>query len=424
MSDYSRDRRRDGYKKYESKTPLPTRSMMGGRIYVGRLPDDIKEGEIEKVFGKYGHITEISLKGTYCFIQYDSSKSSKDAVHEMNGRAAFGDRIQVEHARNPKDSASKSRLRGGFGYKRYGGRHTSTTYHRSLHSERELHCSLPKRTDYRLAVTNLTTRCDKRDLRAVMEKAGEVCYTDAHNRALGEGIVEFASRKDMERALKKLDGLEINGKLIKLEIQEVRKTRKLKSKSDSRSPSRYKRSKSKSRSKSISNTKYRSKSRSKSLSLPKSLHSRSHSKSRSRSHSKSHSKRKRSISKRSASPYKIIPGHSKTRDTKSDDEEFEEAERNVKRRKQEKGSDSESDNELELMSCDIQPNESQNSNNQNGDILPTQYQDEEEVEEEIEEIVEEEVEVEVDEDDDDNECMERNHNTGAVLINGDKLLDY
>lgn len=31
-------------------------------------------------------------------------------------------------------------------------------------------------------------------------------------------VVEFASRKDMERALKKLDGLEINGKPIKLEI--------------------------------------------------------------------------------------------------------------------------------------------------------------------------------------------------------------
>jgi len=31
-------------------------------------------------------------------------------------------------------------------------------------------------------------------------------------------MVEFESRKDMERALKKLDGLEINGKPIKLEI--------------------------------------------------------------------------------------------------------------------------------------------------------------------------------------------------------------
>ena len=31
-------------------------------------------------------------------------------------------------------------------------------------------------------------------------------------------VVEFASRRDMEKALKKLDGLEINGKPIKLEI--------------------------------------------------------------------------------------------------------------------------------------------------------------------------------------------------------------
>lgn len=31
-------------------------------------------------------------------------------------------------------------------------------------------------------------------------------------------VVEFETEKDMERALKKLDGLEINGKPIKLEI--------------------------------------------------------------------------------------------------------------------------------------------------------------------------------------------------------------
>lgn len=70
MSDY-RDHHRDYDKRYDARPPLPTRSMMGGRIYIGKLPVDIREKEIEKVFGKFGKISEISLKGNYCFVVSD-----------------------------------------------------------------------------------------------------------------------------------------------------------------------------------------------------------------------------------------------------------------------------------------------------------------------------------------------------------------
>ena len=54
------------------------------------------------------------------------------------------------------------------------------------------------------------------DLKDYMRQAGEVTYADAHNETRGEGIVEFASRKDMEKALDMLDGCEFNGKNITL----------------------------------------------------------------------------------------------------------------------------------------------------------------------------------------------------------------
>ena len=62
---------RDYEKRYDPRPPLPTRSMMGGRIYIGKLPNDIREKEIEKVFVKFGKITEIALKGNYCFVVSD-----------------------------------------------------------------------------------------------------------------------------------------------------------------------------------------------------------------------------------------------------------------------------------------------------------------------------------------------------------------
>lgn len=68
MSDYDRDRRSGSRDKPVYGGPLPTRSMMGSRIYVGKLPSDVREREVEKSFGKYGKIREIAMKGNYCFI--------------------------------------------------------------------------------------------------------------------------------------------------------------------------------------------------------------------------------------------------------------------------------------------------------------------------------------------------------------------
>ena len=49
-----------------------------------------------------------------------------------------------------------------------------------------------------------------------MRKAGDVTYADAHKEHKNEGKVEFASRRDMERAIDKYDGYELNGRKIKV----------------------------------------------------------------------------------------------------------------------------------------------------------------------------------------------------------------
>lgn len=48
-----------------------------------------------------------------------------------------------------------------------------------------------------------------------MRKAGEITYTNT-NQPRAEGIVEFGSRRDMEYALEKLDGEELDGRRIRL----------------------------------------------------------------------------------------------------------------------------------------------------------------------------------------------------------------
>lgn len=61
---------------------------MSGRfsrtIYVGNLPSDIRESEIEDLFYKYGRIMDIELKvpprpPCYCFVEFDNARDAEDA---------------------------------------------------------------------------------------------------------------------------------------------------------------------------------------------------------------------------------------------------------------------------------------------------------------------------------------------------------
>jgi len=155
-------------------------------------------------------------------------RDADDAVYELNGKDLLGERVSVEHARGTRRAASRDRGR-------YGP---------------------PTRTDYRVIVENLSTRVSWQDLKDLMRKAGDVTYADAHKDRRNEGVVEFASRRDMERALDKFDDYDLNGRRIKL-IEERRGGGK-KSRSRSRS-SRSKRSKSRSKSKSRSRSKSKGK---------------------------------------------------------------------------------------------------------------------------------------------------------------------
>eukprot|EP00731_Ephydatia_muelleri_P038148 Em0666g4a len=49
-----------------------------------------------------------------------------------------------------------------------------------------------------------------------MRQAGEITYADAHKQRVGEGVVEYASHDDMKNAMKKLDGVELKGRKLRL----------------------------------------------------------------------------------------------------------------------------------------------------------------------------------------------------------------
>ncbi|XP_052269118.1 serine-arginine protein 55-like isoform X2 [Dreissena polymorpha] len=212
----------------------------GTRVYVGRIPGDAREKDLERFFKGYGRLREVLMKNGYSFVEFDDPRDADDAVYELNGKELMGERLIIEHAR-----ASRGRERGGprgggrygdrggyggGGGGRYGDRGGRDRYGSGGGggggygggSAGGRRFGPPQRTDYRLRVENLSSRASWQDLKDHMRNAGvEVSFADAHKQRTGEGVVEFTSESDMQRAIDKLDNTEINGKKIKL-IEEGR----------------------------------------------------------------------------------------------------------------------------------------------------------------------------------------------------------
>ncbi|KAG7520935.1 serine arginine-rich splicing factor 6-like isoform X2 [Solea senegalensis] len=248
------------------------------RVYIGRLSYHVREKDIQRFFSGYGKLMEIDIKNGYGFVEFEDNRDADDAVYELNGKELCGERVIVEHARGPRRDRDGYHGSGGFSSRSRTGRDKYGP---------------PVRTEYRLIVENLSSRCSWQDLKDFMRQAGEVTYADAHKERTNEGVIEFRSQSDMKRALDKLDGTDINGRKIRL-VQE--KSRKRRSYSGSRSRSRSRR---RSRSQSRRSSRSRSRSRSRSHGNKRRNHSRS--RSGRKSHSKSGGSQSRSRSRKSKS---------------------------------------------------------------------------------------------------------------------------
>nr|XP_015220147.1 PREDICTED: serine/arginine-rich splicing factor 6 isoform X2 [Lepisosteus oculatus] len=265
------------------------------RVYIGRLSYHVREKDIQRFFSGYGKLLEIDLKNGYGFVEFEDTRDADDAVYELNGKELCGERVIVEHARGPR------RDRDGYG---------SSGYSRSR-SGRDKY-GPPVRTEYRLIVENLSSRCSWQDLKDFMRQAGEVTYADAHKERTNEGVIEFRSYSDMRRALEKLDGTDINGRKIRL-VEDRPRRRRSYSGSRSRSRSR-RRSRSRSRRSSRSRSNSRSRSRSRSRSKRR---SRSRSARKSRSKSPAHKSRSRSRTRKSRSRSRTRKSRSRSASRKS-----------------------------------------------------------------------------------------------------------
>jgi len=268
--------------------------MPGITLFVGGLPDDARERDVDDFFAKskYGRVESIRVRRGFAFVDFANREDGEDCLRDLDGERLLGSRVRLDIANSSRGGGgrrSRSRDRG-----RGGGRDSGRPY----------------RTKYTVEIDNLSSSVTWADLKDLFRRVGEVTYTDANQRlGRNRGEVCFADRSAMINARKEFDGHELNGRKMEVTVVGGSGARRSRSRSRGRSRSRS-RSQSRSRSRSASRDKgsrkrsrskeEKSKSKSRSRSASKSK-SRSRSKSRKQSRSKSpkRSERKRKSSERS-----------------------------------------------------------------------------------------------------------------------------
>ncbi|PQQ03095.1 hypothetical protein Pyn_33950 [Prunus yedoensis var. nudiflora] len=191
-------------------------------LYVGNLPGDIREREVEDLFLKYGRIAHIDLKVPprppgYAFVEFEDARDAEDALRGRDGYDFDGHRLRVELAHGGRGHSSSSDRHSNYSGGR-GGR------------------GMSRRSDFRVLVSGLPSSASWQDLKDHMRRAGDVCFSQVFRDGSGTtGIVDYTNFDDMKYAIKKLDGSEFRNAFSRSSVR----VREYDSKRDSsRSPSR------------------------------------------------------------------------------------------------------------------------------------------------------------------------------------------
>ncbi|KAL1944744.1 hypothetical protein VTO73DRAFT_3174 [Trametes versicolor] len=169
---------------------------MARRLYLGRLPPDVRSEEVSKFFDGYGRIVDCRVMTGFGFVEFESSRDAEDAMQNFNGKNFMGSNIVVEFAketrprRDPYDADRAVRARRPPGF--------------------------------RVIVSGISRDTSWQDLKDFGREAGSVSYADIDRDNPGEGILEYLSREDSERAVKDLDGRDLRGQSVRVAMDRER----------------------------------------------------------------------------------------------------------------------------------------------------------------------------------------------------------
>ncbi|KAN0077125.1 hypothetical protein V8E55_010980 [Tylopilus felleus] len=164
---------------------------MARRLYLGRLPPDARSDDVAKFFDGYGRIVDCRVMTGFGFVEFENPRDAEDAVHHFNGKAFMGANIVVEFAK-------ESRPR------------------RDVYESDRGHGPRTRRPPgIRLIVSGISRDTSWQDLKDFGREAGSVSFADIDRDSPGQGVLEYLSRDDADRAVRDLDGKDLRGRPVR-----------------------------------------------------------------------------------------------------------------------------------------------------------------------------------------------------------------
>ncbi|KAF2731346.1 hypothetical protein EJ04DRAFT_10631 [Polyplosphaeria fusca] len=161
------------------------------RLYLGNLPRNATKADVEAHFQTHGtgEITEIKLMNGFGFIEYKDAMDARDVVPAFHGSDFMGERLIVQFARGSR-------------------RNENFTPH-------ERAAPRPRRTPFRMRITNLPVETSWQDLKDFARQSGlDVVYSEVGRERDGTGFVEYETAADLRTAVEKLDRREFKGQEV------------------------------------------------------------------------------------------------------------------------------------------------------------------------------------------------------------------
>jgi len=172
---------------------------MSRRLYLGRLSADARSEEVSKLFEGYGNIIDCRVMTGFGFVEFENAKDAEDAVTNFNGKPFMGQNIVVEFAKE-----SRPRREPYDGDRNYGAPRSR------------------RPPGIRLIVSGISRDTSWQDLKDFGREAGSVSFADIDRDFRDQGVLEYLSREDADRAVKDLDGKDLRGRPVRVALDDSR----------------------------------------------------------------------------------------------------------------------------------------------------------------------------------------------------------
>ncbi|KAI9466056.1 hypothetical protein BJY52DRAFT_1112365 [Lactarius psammicola] len=167
---------------------------MSRRLYLGKLPPDTRSEDVSKFFDGYGKIVDCRVMTGFGFVEFENARDAEDALRDFNGKNFMGQNIVVEFAKESRPRREP-----------YEDRHGAPVRAR-------------RPPGIRILVSGISRDTSWQDLKDFGREAGNVSFADIDRDTPGQGILEYLSREDADRAVKELDGKDLRGQAVRVDL--------------------------------------------------------------------------------------------------------------------------------------------------------------------------------------------------------------